>query len=50
MCKLQLEDIKNSNENIEFKDDYLELNGKDISLGNIEAAWEAKLHKNKAII
>ena len=31
MCKLQLEDIKNSNENIDFEDDYLELNGKDIS-------------------
>lgn len=31
MCKLQLEDIKNSNENIDFKDDYLELNGRDIS-------------------
>ena len=31
MCKLQLEDIKNSNDNIDFKDDYLELNGRDIS-------------------
>ena len=31
MCKLQLEDIKNSDENADFKDDYLELNGRDIS-------------------
>ena len=31
MCKLQLEDIKNSNDNIDFQDDYLELNGRDIS-------------------
>ena len=31
MYKLQLEDIKNSNDNIEFRDDYLELNGRDIS-------------------
>ena len=31
MCKLQLEDVKNSNDNIDFQDDYLELNGKDIS-------------------
>lgn len=31
MCKLQLEDVKNSNENTEFEDDYLELNGRDIS-------------------
>ena len=31
MCKLQLEDVKNSNDNIDFQDDYLELNGRDIS-------------------
>ena len=31
MCKLQLEDVKNSNDNTDFQDDYLELNGKDIS-------------------
>ena len=31
MCKLQLEDVKNSIENSKFEDDYLELNGKDIS-------------------
>ena len=29
--KLQLEDIKNSNENIDFNDNYLELNGRDLS-------------------
>ena len=31
MCKLQLEDVKNSSDNTDFQDDYLELNGKDIS-------------------
>ena len=31
MYKLQLEDVKNSNDNIDFQDDYLELNGRDIS-------------------
>ena len=31
MCKLQLEDVKNSNDNTDFQDDYLELNGKDVS-------------------
>ena len=30
MYKLQLEDVKNSNDNIDFQDDYLELNGRDI--------------------
>ena len=31
MCKLQLEDVKNSIENSDFNDNYLELNGRDIS-------------------
>ena len=31
MCKLQLEDVKNSMENTDFNDNYLELNGRDIS-------------------
>jgi len=31
MYKLQLEDIKNSMENTDFNDNYLELNGRDIS-------------------
>jgi len=31
MCKLQLEDVKNSMENTNFNDNYLELNGRDIS-------------------
>ena len=31
MCKLQLEDVKNSMENTDFYDNYLELNGRDIS-------------------
>ena len=31
MFKLQLEDVKNSSDNTDFQDDYLELNGRDIS-------------------